>query len=94
MYEYCTLYTDGEKGLAVVQMRFSEDLKAIWFGPIDPWLIDDIYSSSNFLPYFNEHAEKAKDGQYPVVPLRKLMWALRMKPLLKEPWEQQLQLLY
>ena len=30
---------------------------------------------------------KNKDGLYPTVTVRKLMWALRMKPLKKERWE-------
>ena len=41
-----------------------------------------------FLEYFRENAKrKNKDGLYPTVTVRKLMWALRMKPLKKERWE-------
>ena len=91
LFQYYTLYKKEDKGLAVVQMRWNPDMKIFWWGPIDPWLIDDIYSAPGFDAYF---AANAKDEPYPVIAVRKLMWKLRMKPLPKEPWEQELQVLY
>ena len=76
------------KGLAVIQQRFNEKSRATFWGPIDPWLTDKIYLHKGFLEYFRENAKrKNKDGLYPTVTVRKLMWALRMKPLKKERWE-------
>lgn len=43
IYNECTLFQIGEKGLAVIQQRFDPDTKATWWSWIDPWLTDDIY---------------------------------------------------
>lgn len=37
--------------------------------------------------YFDSKAKKCKNGLYPTVSIRQIMWALRMKPLKKERWE-------
>lgn len=88
VYRICTLYFENGKGLAVIQQRFNEKSRATFWGPIDPWLTDKIYLHEGFREYFIEHAKrKNKDGLYPTVTVRKLMWALRMKPLKKERWE-------
>lgn len=94
VYTYCTLYRRGELGLAVVQQRWNPEMKVSWWGAIDPWLIDDIYNQPFFESFFFENADENENGIFPTVSVRKIMWALRMKPLPKEPWEQQLQLLY
>lgn len=74
--------------LCVIQQRFNEKSKSTFWGPIDPWLTDKIYLHEGFVEYFRENAKrKNKDGLYPTVTVRKLMWALRMKPLKKERWE-------
>jgi len=89
LYTYCTLYLEGGIGLAVIQQRFDSVTKHFWWGPIDECLANDIYLSPNFPEYFHSHAAKPTDaGLYFTVPVRSLMWALRMKPLRKEPWEQ------
>jgi hypothetical protein len=77
----------GDKGLAVVQQRFNKRNKTTWWSYIDPWLVNDIFRNKYFIEYFNENAETCKDGLYPTVTVRKIMWALRMKPLPKERWE-------
>lgn len=91
MYDRCTLYLVNRNGLAVVQQRFDPEAKRVYWGPIDWWLANDIYENERFPEYFREHADKADgDGLYPTVGVRKLMWALRMKPLRREAWEQEL----
>ncbi|MBO7449776.1 MAG: hypothetical protein J6U54_05345 [Clostridiales bacterium] len=88
MYNKCTLYLEGDVGLAVIQQRFNELLKMTWWGPIDPGLVDDIYYHPDFSKYFLEFAAcKDENGLYPTVQVRKLMWALRMKPLKRQFWE-------
>jgi hypothetical protein len=87
IYDSCTIYRIGSKGLAVIQQRFDSAAKTTWWGEIDPWLIDAIYLKTGFFDYFNEHADKCTDGVYPTVTVRQIMWALKMKPLEKERWE-------
>ena len=87
LYNKCTLYSWGEFGLAVVQQRYNEHEKISWWGPIDPWLSNDIHAEPKFREYFNTHADLPKDGIYPTVEVRKLMYALDMKPMKKEIWE-------
>ena len=82
LYSKCTLYEINGRGLCVVQLRFNEKLKVFYYGPIDPWLIDDIFSKERFPEIFSEFAlEPDSNGRYPVMEVRKLMWKLRMKPL-------------
>lgn len=88
LYNKCTLYYDDGIGLAVIQQRFNPDLKMMWWGPIDIGLVDDIYDSPGFKEYFKKYAAcKDENGIYPTIKVRKLMWALRMKPLKKQHWE-------
>lgn len=89
LYNRCTLFRKGKKGLAVIQEHFNEKTKARWWGTIEPWLASDIYNNPKFASYFQQYAREA-DGQnlYPTVTVRKIMWGLRMKPLKKEYWEE------
>lgn len=101
VYNWCTLYTMaapknpdgkpkwvGEIGLAVIQQRYDPITKHTYWGPIDRWLTDPIYLHPKFLTYFRIHASYP-DGKklYPTVTVRQIMWALRMKPMPKQPWE-------
>ena len=94
LYNRCTLFLscanesgDGG-GLAVVQKRFNSTQKRWWWDHIDPWLSHDIYHHQDFLEVLHEHAWwPDKDGLYPTLTVRQLMWELRMKPLPKEEWE-------
>lgn len=88
LFKKATLYEIKEKGLCVIQQRFDPDTKKFWWGSIDPWLANDIYLAKGFLNYFREKAGTCKDGLYPTVTVRQIMWALRMKPLRKEYWEE------
>lgn len=87
VYSECTLFKDGEKGLAIIQQRFDETTKKTYWSSIDPWLTDAIYTNENFKEFLNNHAKTSDDGLYPTVTVRKIMWALRMKPIKKERWE-------
>ena len=87
LYRTCTLYKRGEKGLAVIQERYNASLRVFFWTSIDPWLIDDIYNQPKFDEFFEKHAGESHYGIFPEVSVRKIMWALRMKPLPKEWWE-------
>ena len=90
-YSRCTLFTDGEIGLAVIQEHFDETTKMRWWGSVEPWLAGDIYFHPDFQDFFIENAAEVNDrGLYPTFTVRKIMWALRMKPLKKEYWEENL----
>lgn len=89
LYNFCTLYLQNDVGLAVVQERYDALSKHRWYGPLDPWLANDIYLADGFADYFHRNAKMATDGLYPTVSARKIMWALRMKPLKKAFWELQ-----
>lgn len=86
-YSRCTLYKIGQNGLVVIQQRFDPENKTTWWGEIDPWLTDAIYLNSSFREFFNERAGSGKDGLYPTVTVRQIMWALKMKPIPKHRWE-------
>ena len=87
IYNACTLFKIGSKGLAVIQQRFNQFTKTTWWSEIDPWLNDDIFLHPGFKDYFEERSGEGTDGLYPTVTIRQLMWALKMKPIPKEPWE-------
>lgn len=88
LYDRCTLFKIGEYGLAVIQQKFDARNKTTYWCEIDDWLPDVIYLNENFKRYFDEYAsEPDQNGLYPTVTVRKLMWALNMKPLKKEFWE-------
>ena len=87
VYNQCTLYRIGEKGLAVIQQRFDPAAKTTWWGEIDSWVTDAIYLHSGFRQLFEERAGPCKDGLFPTITIRQIMWALKMKPLPKQYWE-------
>lgn len=87
VYDKCTLYLIEDKGLAVIQQRFDEELKCTWWSEIDPWLTDEIYLNEKFKEFFDKRAETSEDGLYPTVTVRQVMWALKMKPIPKRRWE-------
>ena len=87
VYDRCTLYRIGDKGLAVIQQRYDEKSKRTWWSEIDVWLVDGIYICKGFRELFERRAGPGKDGLYPTMTVRQIMWALKMKPLKKEIWE-------
>lgn len=87
---YCaTLFTIKDNGLAVIEQKYDHVTKHTWWGPIgDKQLVNDIYYHPKFKEYFDKHSgEWRRDNKYPTVTVRQIMWALRMKPLKKQPWE-------
>lgn len=87
VYSECTLFKIGDKGLAVIQQRYDKLTKNTWWAEIDPWLTDSLYLHPDFKKYFDERAGECKDGLYPTVTIRQIMWALKMKPIPRERWE-------
>ena len=87
VYDRCTLYTIGKKGLAVIQQRYDPDTKSTTWTEIDPWLTDLLYLHTKFKDYFDERAGEPKNGLYPTVSIRQIMWAFKLKPLPRERWE-------
>ena len=87
IYNRCTLFKIGNKGLAVIQQRFDKDTKHTHWSYIDPWLVDDIYLHPGFKDLFDKRAGECTDGLYPTITVRQLMWALKMKPMKRERWE-------
>lgn len=85
VYDRCTLYKIGDRGLAVIQ-QYKKDKYTYW-DAVDPCLTDQLYLHPRFIGYFNVNADICKDDLYPTVTIRQIMWALRMKPLPKERWE-------
>ena len=87
VYDKCTLFEIGKKGLAVIQQRFDNDSKTTKWSEIDPWLTDVIYLHPKFQEYFDARANECVDGLYPTVTIRQIMWALKIKPIPRERWE-------
>lgn len=87
VYDSCTLFKMGGKGLAIIQQRYDKDTKRTWWSDIDPWLTDALYLHPGFKRYFDERSDTCKDGLYPTVTIRQIMWALKIKPIEKERWE-------
>lgn len=87
VFSRCTLFKEGNKGIAVIQQRYNSDTKTTRWTEIDPWLTDIIYLNPGFKDLFKDRAGEAIDGIYPTVTVRQIMWALKMKPLPKERWE-------
>lgn len=81
------LYKVGSRGVCVVQQRFNESTKSTYWTEIDPWLNDIIYLKAGFKDFFDSYSEEERNGLYPTVTVRQLMWRLRMKPLKRERWE-------
>jgi hypothetical protein len=87
VYDSCTLYSIGKKGLAVIQQRYDPETKKTWWAEIDPWLTDQLYLHPSFKAFFDDRSGEGTDGIYPTVTIRQIMWALKMKPIPKERWE-------
>lgn len=71
--------------MAVIQQR-CENKKTYWT-EVDPWLTNELYLHPNFKQFFDERAGPCKDGLYPTVTIRQIMWALKMKPIPRQRWE-------
>ena len=87
VYSTCTLYFHKGKGLAIIQQRFNKRLKVTFWTSVDKDLAAEIAYHEKFYDYFMAEADFASDGLYPTKTIRQVMWALKMKPLKKHPWE-------
>lgn len=87
VYSSCTLYRVRDLGLAVIQQRYDPETKSTRWGPIDPWLTDEIYLTHGFKSLFLERGGAPRDGVFPTCTVRQLMWALRLRPMRRERWE-------
>lgn len=87
VYDRCTLFEIGNIGLAVIQQRYNPSTKKTWWTEIDPWLNDMLYLHPKFKEYFDSRAGERKDGLYPTVTIRQMMWALKIKPIPRDRWE-------
>lgn len=87
VYNRCTLYEIGDKGLAVIQQRFDPSDKSTKWTEVDPWFTDVLYLHPKFKEFFDERSGEKIGDIYPTVTLRQIMWALKMKPLKRERWE-------
>ena len=87
VYDKCTLFKIGDKGLAIIQQRYDSETKKTWWSEIDPWLTDILYLHPKFIAFFEDRSGECKDGLYPTVTIRQIMWALKLKPLRRERWE-------
>lgn len=87
VYDKCTLYLIDDKGLSIIQQRYNPQTKTTWWGEIDPWLTDVIYLHPRFKQFFNSRSGECRNGIYPTVTVRQIMWALKIKPMKREQWE-------
>lgn len=87
VYNRCTLFKIGDKGLAVIQQRYNGHTKTTRWTDIDPWLCDVLYLHEKFKDFFDDRSGECTDGLYPTVTVRQIMWALKMKPIKRERWE-------
>lgn len=87
VYSRCTLFREGDKGLAVIQQRYNKLTKHTWWTQIDDHFRNPVYIHPKFRAYFEKKAGPSVNGLYPTVTIRQLMWALKMKPIRREVWE-------
>lgn len=83
----CTRFVDyHNRILNVIQQRYNSEYKYTWWGPIDRELADQIGQKL-------QEMEDDLDEDYMIdhhcdlIPVRKLLWALRLPKIPKEPWE-------
>lgn len=43
VYNHCTLFLVGERGLAVIQQRYDPETKHTFWAEVDEWLTDPLY---------------------------------------------------
>lgn len=87
VYDRCMLYKIGNKGLAVIQQIYDPDIKHAYWTEINDYLVDDLYLHERFKEFLDDRADICKDGLYPTVTIRQIMWALKMKSIHRERWE-------
>ncbi|MFQ7396465.1 MAG: hypothetical protein ACLRNW_01360 [Neglectibacter sp.] len=48
VYNHCTLFLVGERGLAVIQQRYDPETKHTFWAEVDEWLTDPLYLHPGF----------------------------------------------
>lgn len=48
VYNHCTLFLVGERGLAVIQQRYDPETKHTFWAEVDEWLTDPLYLHPRF----------------------------------------------
>lgn len=86
VYDRCTLYKLGDKGLAIVQQRVDKKKRTYWT-EIDDWIANALWLEPKFHLYLQKRMKEPVDGLYPTATVRQAMWAARIKPLKRERWE-------
>ena len=82
VYKRGMIFERDGRAVILVQKRIS--CKYVYWDAIDYWLANDIYEHPRFKAWFEEHASNPPM----IFQVRSVMWALRMKPLPKEEWEE------
>ena len=77
VYDTCTLFKIGKRGLAVIQQHYDSDTKHTYWSEIDPWLTDLLYLHPKFKEFFDSRAGECIDDFYSTVTIRQIMWALK-----------------
>lgn len=86
-FNSCTLFIRDNIGLGIIQQRYNANLKCTWWGPIDKELATAIEAKPEFAEFFNANAKEPINGLYSVFEVRKVMWAIGLRPLPKAIWE-------
>ena len=73
--------------MAGIQQRYETETKHTYWTEIDPWLTDQLYLRLKFKEFFDGRSREATDGLYPIITIRQIMWALKMKPIKIDRWE-------
>ena len=87
VYSKCTLFKIEDRGLSIIQQRYNPDNKSTWWSELDPWLPNVLFLNKGFKSFYDLRSGTCKDGLYPTVTIRQIMWALKIKPIKRERWE-------
>ena len=63
--------------MAVIQQRYYQETKHIYWAEIESWLTDTIYLHPKFKSYFDERSAESENGLYPTVTIRQVMWGIK-----------------
>ena len=61
VYNHCTLFLVGERGLAVIQQRYDPETKHTFWAEVDEWLTDPLYLHPRFRAFFDRRAGTGTD---------------------------------
>lgn len=60
VYDRCTLFTIGDKGVAVIQQRFNPDTKTTYWTEVDSCLTDSLYLHPKFKEFLMNELESVR----------------------------------